>query len=204
MNPGSLSRLAAGLAASTMAPAPRLVLLSLAAASGRDATARISSARLAERCGMSRASVRRHLKTLSEEKLISIEIRPGGVNAYRIEGAHSCEQGGAHSSEQGGAHPGAHRSSTSQVSTQRRRGGPEGRQPTSDPTPTERYEPPSDGKPLRAFLNGRSWREASRDHSGGQTDEDGSGAPVAALYKLDPNCPAGQASGVPEGEALSA
>lgn len=173
MNPGCMSSLAAGLAGSSLRVGTRLVLLSLAASTGKDGIARIGHAKLASRCGMSVSTVRRHLRALTSSGRVTVHARPGGVNHYGVS-VHSgeqgvcssSEQGGGHSGEQGGGHPGEQRSSTYLVHTS-------GNRPRlGDPTPRNRHQVPVDGRPLAEYLAGASWRDALAGQEGGKHDED--------------------------------
>ena len=179
MNPGTLSKIAAGLAESTLPVGARCVLLSLAAASGPDAVAWISAARLAKRCGVSTSTARRHLKTLTAAGLISVKERPGYTNGFTVGGSHpddqgGCspsDQGGTHPGDQGGSHPGEHRSSYLPRYIPKRGGGLRGR-PLGNPTPATAYHPPEGGKSLREHLRGSHWKTEANGTNENEPDID--------------------------------
>ena len=193
MNPGTASRLRKAQAESEkwneLAPnlgrTIRHVFKDLILGTGRDGVCRYAHATIAESCGLSVSSVRRALSVLTSWGWITVQIHPGGVNAYAVGGVLLGEQGGALPEEQGGVLPEEQRSSTYQVSTNGAARGHKARQPRkriqSDPTPTGSPQTPTDGKPLRDYLGGRSWRSQLP----GGTDEGQSPdtASVAAQYE---------------------
>ena len=205
MNPGTASKLRKAQATSdrwdSLRPAlsrtVRHVFKDLILGTGRDGVCRYAHATIAESCGMSISSVRRALSVLASWGWITVQIHPGGVNAYAVGGVLLEGQGGALPEGQGGALPEGQRSSTYQVSIPGAARGHKARQPRkriqSDPTPTGSPQTPTDGKPLRDYLGGRSWRSQLP----GGTDE-GQGrdtASVAAEYQRTNEAMQGGAGG---------
>ena len=85
MSPGDLSKLAASLAtAQGVKPAHVAVVLSLAAQSGKDGSAVISAAKLAQRCGMSRGHAFRSIYWAIDQGLIEVDIVEGRSSTYRF------------------------------------------------------------------------------------------------------------------------
>ena len=85
MSPGDLSKLAASLAtAQGVKPSHVAVVLSLAAQSGKDGSAVISAAKLAQRCGMSRGHAFRSIYWAIDQGLIEVDIVEGRSSTYRF------------------------------------------------------------------------------------------------------------------------
>jgi len=100
MNPGDLSRMAV-FDGSSLSAGARLVLLSLAAASGPDNVAHVSAGRLATRCGLSEGHVRRLLRALVEAQMVTLEQVPGRASKVTIEVPEAQER--VRAGAQGGA-----------------------------------------------------------------------------------------------------
>ena len=93
LSPGEISSLAASLAESTLSAGSRGVLLSIAAATGRDCTAHLSAGRLAARCGLSRGHIQRVLKQLTEGGFLTIENMPGRASLLTVHPPEGCSAG---------------------------------------------------------------------------------------------------------------
>ena len=90
MSPGEISSLAASLAESRLPAGSRGVLLSIAAATGKDCTAHLSASRLAARCGLTRGHVQRVLKQLTEGGFVTIENVPGRASLMTVHLPEGC------------------------------------------------------------------------------------------------------------------
>ena len=90
MSPGEISSLAASLAESRLTAGSRGVLLSIAAATGKDCTAHLSASRLAARCGLTRGHVQRVLKQLTEGGFVTIENVPGRASLMTVHLPEGC------------------------------------------------------------------------------------------------------------------
>ena len=149
MSPGDLSRLAAGLAdLPDLRPVHAAVVLTLAAATGPDGIAFISVGRLAKRVGCSRGHAFRAVAWAGSKGLITIENVSGRSNRYTFTCSASAP-GGARQ-RAGGSAPARH------VPSKPSRFKPTGRGQTAreglrlaGTTPTQRYEPPTDGVSFR-------------------------------------------------------
>lgn len=181
MHPGDLSRLAAALASTDLSASARLVLLSIAAATGPDNVAHLSAGRLGERCGLSEGHVKRIIRELVKAGPLAVEHVPGRASrlAVVVPEAADTQRAGAPGGERGRTGGGAparpvSRTIPSEYPTRRAAGSPGGRRPAANPTPAEPYVAPSGGRPLRDFTGGRGLRamieEAKRANTPGDTE----------------------------------
>ena len=139
MSPGDLSKLAASLAtAQGVKPAHVAVVLSLAAQSGKDGSAVISAAKLAQRCGMSRGHAFRSIYWAIDQGLIEVDIMEGRSSTYRFPLTMSAGAQGSSGTMSAGAQGGE----------RRRAGGySPARHVSSKPSSTLQETPPDDGGP---------------------------------------------------------
>ena len=138
MSPGDLSKLAASHAtAEGVKPSHVAVVLSLAAQSGKDGSAVISAAKLAQRCGMSRGHAFRSIYWAIDQGLVEVDIVEGRSNTYRFPVTMSAGAQGGERRRAGGYSPARHVSSN-----------------YSSITPGE---PPDDGGPRMSMA---AWLEA--------------------------------------------
>lgn len=174
MSPGDLSRLAASLATGELSSGARLVLLSIAAATGPDDVAHLSAGRLGERCGLSTGHVKRLIRELSDAGVVTVERVPGRASKLAVVVPEPAQGGSAGATEgarprAGGVAPARPVSSEPprNYSSRRAAGDPGGRRNAGNTTPSTPYEQPTGGQPLRAFMGGRSVQqlieEAKRD-----------------------------------------
>jgi len=147
LNPGALSKAAAGLASLEGLTSGRAaVFLSICAQTGKDGTCFISQERLAQRTGTTRRTVNRAVAWLVENDLLEVSHEPGRSCKFVVKGYDTSATGVRHQDNRGET-PAPHVSSnpssnTSFRSARRPHGGP---RPAAGTTPTERYEPPTDG-----------------------------------------------------------
>ena len=147
MNPGALSKAAAGLASLEGLTSGRAaVFLSICAQTGKDGTCFITQERLAQRTGTTRRTVNRAVAWLVENDLLEVSHEPGRSCKFVVKGYDTSATGVRHQDNRGET-PAPHVSSnpssnTSFRSARRPHGGP---RPAAGTTPTERYEPPTDG-----------------------------------------------------------
>ena len=110
MSPGDLSKLAASLAtAQGVKPSHVAVVLSLAAQSGKDGSAVISAAKLAQRCGMSRGHAFRSIYWAIDQGLIEVDIMEGRSSTYRFPLTMSAGAQGSNGTMSAGAQGGERR-----------------------------------------------------------------------------------------------
>jgi len=147
LNPGALSKAAAGLASVEGLTSGRAaVFLSICAQTGKDGTCFISQERLAQRTGTTRRTVNRAVAWLVENDLLEVTHEPGRSCKFTVKGYDTRDTGVRHQDNRGET-PEPHVSSitssnTSFRSGRRPRRGPS---PAAGTTPTERYEPPTGG-----------------------------------------------------------
>lgn len=147
MSPGDLSKAAAGLASVEGLTSGRAaVFLSICAQTGKDGTCFITQERLAQRTGTTRRTVNRAVAWLVENDLLEVSHEPGRSCKFVVKGYDTSATGVRHQDNRGET-PAPHVSSnpssnTSFRSARRPHGGP---RPAAGTTPTERYEPPTDG-----------------------------------------------------------
>jgi hypothetical protein len=147
LNPGALSKAAAGLASVEGLTSGRAaVFLSICAQTGKDGTCFISQGKLGKRCGITRKHAHDSVAWLIEKGLLEKESVDGRSCKYTVVGCNLSDTG---------VSPERHRGVTSEThvssitssntsfrSGRRPRRGPS---PAAGTTPTERYEPPTDG-----------------------------------------------------------
>jgi len=147
LSPGDLSKAAAGLASVEGLTSGRAaVFLSICAQTGKDGTCFITQERLAQRTGTTRRTVNRAVAWLVENDLLEVSHEPGRSCKFVVKGYDTSATGVRHQDNRGET-PAPHVSSnpssnTSFRSARRPHGGP---RPAAGTTPTERYEPPTDG-----------------------------------------------------------
>jgi len=122
------------------------VFLSICAQTGKDGTCFITQERLAQRTGTTRRTVNRAVAWLVENDLLEVSHEPGRSCKFVVKGYDTSATGVRHQDNRGET-PAPHVSSnptsnTSFRSARRPHGGP---RPAAGTTPTERYEPPTDG-----------------------------------------------------------
>jgi hypothetical protein len=146
LNPGALSKAAAGLASVEGLTSGRAaVFLSLCAQTGKDGTCFITQERLAQRTGTTRRTVNRAVAWLVENDLLEVTHEPGRSCKFTVKGYDTSATGVRHQDNRGET-PAPHVSSNSSSNTsfrsaRRPHGGPR----PAETTPTQRYEPPRDG-----------------------------------------------------------
>lgn len=147
MNPGALSKAAAGLASvEGLTPGRAAVFLSICAQTGKDGTCFISQERLAQRTGTTRRTVNRAVAWLVENDLLEVTHEPGRSCKFTVKGYDTSATGVRHERHRGET-PAPHVSSNSSSKTSFRTGRRprRGPSPAAGTTPTERYEQPTDG-----------------------------------------------------------
>ena len=152
MSPGQLSSFAKGLGdVPGIKPQHVALALSLAAATGPDCTAFVSVGRLAKRCGMSPRSAATYMGWLAEAGVFGVEKVVGRSNRYSLTTANSCI--GVCKQLQGGMQTVADVPSKNPRLIPRRSGDRALRalRLSPDTSPTEAYEPPTDGMSFAAW-----------------------------------------------------
>jgi hypothetical protein len=146
LNPGALSKAAAGLASLEGLTSGRAaVFLSICAQTGKDGTCFISQERLAQRTGTTRRTVNRAVAWLVEKELLEVTHEPGRSCKFTVKGYDTRDTGVRHQDNRGET-PEPHVSSITSSNTSFRSGRRPRRGPSpAETTPTQRYEPPRDG-----------------------------------------------------------
>lgn len=146
MSPGALSKAAAGLASvEGLTPGRAAVFLSICAQTGKDGTCFISQAKLGKRCGITRKHAHDSVAWLIEKGLLEKESVDGRSCKYTVVGCNLSDTGVSPERHRGVTSE-THVSSTSSSNTSFRTGRRPRRGPSlAETTPTERYEPPTDG-----------------------------------------------------------
>ena len=146
MNPGALSKAAAGLASLEGLTSGRAaVFLSICAQTGKDGTCFISQERLAQRTGTTRRTVNRAVAWLVENDLLEVTHEPGRSCKFTVKGYDTSATGVRHQDNRGET-PEPHVSSITSSNTSFRSGRRPRRGPSpAETTPTQKYEPPRDG-----------------------------------------------------------
>ena len=146
MNPGDLSKAAAGLASvEGLTPGRAAVFLSICAQTGKDGTCFISQAKLGKRCGITRKHAHDSVAWLIEKGLLEKESVDGRSCKYTVVGCNLRDTGVSPERHRGVTSE-THVSSTTSSSKSFRSGRRPRRGPSpAETTPTERYEPPTDG-----------------------------------------------------------
>ena len=162
MSPGQMSTFAKAIGdVEGIKPQHVALALSLAAATGPDGTAFISLGRLGRRCGMSGRNAGTYIRWLVAKGIMTAQKVPGRSNKYDL----TPEDGflGVGKQLPGGRKTVADVPSKNPSYIPRRTGtGPHGGlRLTPNTNPTERYDPPSDGKSLAEHmkLTGETWRK---------------------------------------------
>ena len=162
MSPGQLSTFAKAIGdVEGIKPQHVALALSLAAATGPDGTAFISLGRLGRRCGMSARNAGTYVRWLVLKRVCTSEKVPGRSNKYDLTPEDGCLGVGKQLPR--GRKTVADVPSKNPSYIPRRTGsGPQrGLRLTPNTNPTERYDPPSDGKSLAEHmrLTGETWRK---------------------------------------------
>jgi len=146
LNPGDLSKAAAGLASvEGLTPGRAAVFLSICAQTGKDGTCFISQAKLGKRCGITRKHAHDSVAWLIEKGLLEKESVDGRSCKYTVVGCNLRDTGVSPERHRGVTSE-THVSSTTSSSKSFRSGRRPRRGPSpAETTPTERYEPPTDG-----------------------------------------------------------
>jgi len=146
LNPGALSKAAAGLASVEGLTSGRAaVFLSICAQTGKDGTCFITQERLAQRTGTTRRTVNRAVAWLVEKELLEVTHEPGRSCKFTVKGYDTRDTGVRHQDNRGET-PEPHVSSITSSNTSFRSGRRPRRGPSpAETTPTQRYEPPRDG-----------------------------------------------------------
>ena len=146
MSPGDLSKAAAGLASVEGLTSGRAaVFLSICAQTGKDGTCFISQGKLGKRCGITRKHAHDSVAWLIEKGLIEKESVDGRSCKYTVLGCNLRDTGVSPERHRGVTSE-THVSGTTSSSTSFRSGRRPRRGPSpAETTPTQKYEPPTDG-----------------------------------------------------------
>ena len=146
MSPGDLSKAAAGLASVEGLTSGRAaVFLSICAQTGKDGTCFISQGKLGKRCGITRKHAHDSVAWLIEKGLIEKESVDGRSCKYTVLGCNLSDTGVSPERHRGVTSE-THVSGTTSSSTSFRSGRRPRRGPSpAETTPTQKYEPPTDG-----------------------------------------------------------